>query len=270
MVAEPVAKLVADSFSGNCINSSSENLNPNTNTKQPEPDKSNLPSDWLEIDFTDLVKQNVHFGRAHLKQWYERKYCNAQEAQESIWHFAHFFANTSEGERPISPIKYLMGSMSRTKYFSRPDGYVSPEEIALERRSKDMKKKNENLRRIHEELFNESFETWFNAQTGAQIQELVPHFAGLDAKKATLREMFRDQHWLAVRDNSGIDVTQLKIQGQKSEKSKTKAEPKKEPELSTEEIRRMADQQFGANPAENQSSFDHYEENLETEFENEL
>ena len=182
---------------------------------------SDLPPEWLEIEFTELVELGLRFddrfefGNKQLFQWFSRKYCTAKEAQESINHFTFQLRNAKKEDFHKGPFVYFMGTMARDHYFNRPDGYVSPEEAALKRRAEDMKRKNENIRRLQEEIFDESFEAWFNTLNGNDLSTLVPHFTGYDKKKLTIKSLFRDQHWMTIRDNSNVDVTQLKILGQR-------------------------------------------------------
>ena len=205
-----------------------------------------MPNEWLEIDFSELNNLGIHFSRTHLKQWHDRKYCDAQEAQESIWHFGYMMGHTSKDKAPNSPLNFLMGVMHKTHYFSRPDGYLSREEQALKRRADDLKRKNDNLRRLQVEHFEEAFDIWFNSLTGLELQKLVPHFSGLDGKKATLKQVFSEEHWVTIRDNPEIDFTTLKLRSQAALEQALREEPLSSgDESSLEEARRIADSQFG-------------------------
>jgi hypothetical protein len=109
------------------------------------------------------------------------------------------------------PINYFMGIMAKSKYFSRPDGYQSPEEVALRRRNEDMRRKAESLKQLQEEGLTLAFETWFNALTGNEMNALTPKLIGIDAKKAHLRQRFRDEFGLRIRDNPSVDLTSLRL-----------------------------------------------------------
>lgn len=89
------------------------------------PVSSELPAEWQEIDFSDLLELGLHFGRPQLKQWFERRYCDATQAQESIWHFAYYLKHSKKGEIKTGPLNFFMGVMAKSKYFPRPDGYLS-------------------------------------------------------------------------------------------------------------------------------------------------
>ncbi len=183
--------------------------------------KSDLPTEWLEIDFSQLIEfglrldDRFEFGNKQLFQWFSRNYCTAKEAQESINHFTFQLKNAKKEDFHKGPFVYFMGTMARDHYFNRPDGYVSPEEAALKRRAEDMRRKNENTKRLQEEIFEEVFEAWFNTLNGNDVNALAPHFTGHDKKKLTIKVLFRDQHWMTIRDNPCADVTQLRVLGQR-------------------------------------------------------
>ena len=190
---------------------------------ESESSKKPLPDEWLEIEFSELAEMGLnwspsfHFGKPQIQQWHDRKYCSAQAAQESIWHFTFHLKTASPSSFRTGPLNFFMGVMARDKYFARPEGYLSPEERALQRRIESERKAAERKREMQSELFELTFEKWFESMTGNEINALTPNFRGLTAKKSVLRDQFKEQFALLIRDNPTVDVRELKLNSRPSE-----------------------------------------------------
>jgi len=225
--------------------SSSSSLSDNKTTTTEEPQigdktKQDLPPEWEAIDFNDLSE--IHFGRPQLKQWCDRKYCSAEQAQESIYHFAFYLKHAKKGEIKTGPLNFFMGIMAKQHYFPRPDGYLSPEEEGMKRRAEDLRKKNDSLTMIERDLYDYAFDIWFRSLTEDEIQILVPNIFNYEPRKGALRGVFLDKYWLKFKSNPHLDPARLG----KSEDQQGREVSSKHEELSPEEIKRIADQQFGS------------------------
>jgi hypothetical protein len=211
VVAEPVAKVVANSSSSSSSSSYKE-LNTNTGTDSGSPlnESNNLPEDWRQIIWSEDT-QKAGFGIGRLKQWWERKYCTAQEAQESIRHFeAQRKASPATHRINTSPINYLMGVMANSKYFSAPDGYLSPEDLAQQKKLDHQETVLRQRQRREEQYFELVFEEYFDGLSSKQIRELSPEFTDFQASRAMIRNKFFEKYWTEIHDsfknNSGADV----------------------------------------------------------------
>ena len=226
--------------------------NKTTTTEELKVDDKNrldLPPEWESVDFSDLSE--IHFGRPQLKQWCDRKYCSAEQAQESIYHFAFYLKHAKKGDIKTGPLNFFMGIMAKQHYFPRPDGYLSPEEVASKQRAEDLKRKCENLKTIEQELYDYSFDIWFRSLTEDEIQILVPNIFNYEPRKSALRGVFLDKYWLKIKSNPNLDPGKLN----KSERKEVSgSETIEQEELSSEEIRCIADQQFGALQAQGMGS----------------
>jgi hypothetical protein len=198
---------------------------------------SALTAEWIEIDYSRL--EFIQFGKSHLLQWYSRKYCDAKAAQESIWHYAYFL-KYSTGKKPDSPIAYLMGVMAKEKYFSRPDGYVSPEEEAQQNRIMQQRREVEQRKEREQEFFELVFEEYFMNLSAKKIRELSPQITSPEGAKACIRNRYFEEHWLDIREafQKGLSVQQFLFEP-------TELQDKVRIDITQEEIRRIADQQFG-------------------------
>ena len=201
--------------SSSSVLNSSDSLKLTTTDEVPTSNQissQELPIEWQHIDFTELTTQNVPFGLPQLKQWFDRKYCSAERAQESIHHFAFFLKHAKQGAIRTGPLNFFMGIMARDKYFPRPDGYLSHDDRATKQYAEDLKRKSENQKKIQEELFDQVFEIFFDSLTGNQIRSLAPTFSDFSNQKNVIKGLFREQHWLTLKDNPRVDPTTLKLE----------------------------------------------------------
>jgi hypothetical protein len=103
-----------------------------------------------------------------------------------------------------------------------------------------MRKKSESLKALEQDLYDYSFDIWFRSLSEDEIQTLAPNIFQYEPRKSVLRKVFLDKYWSKVKSNPNLDPATL---------GKLEAQPymaDEREELSPEEIRRIADQQFGA------------------------
>ncbi|MEO5969036.1 MAG: hypothetical protein ABIQ95_03845 [Bdellovibrionia bacterium] len=197
------------------ILSSSPDLKENTNTSEAinptKQDKKESGPDpiWGEIDFSGLAE--INFNKYHLRQWRDRKYCSPQEAQDSIWHFEYDYTHHFRSDSKKKALSILMGTMAKSKYYARPDGYKSPEEIAQQGRLEEEERRAYQQKLLLDKLFEAKFEIWFNSQTGNTIKALSHGVSTFEARKSLVRQKFQDEHWFTVKDNPDVDPMTLVI-----------------------------------------------------------
>ncbi|MEO5970349.1 MAG: hypothetical protein ABIQ95_10520 [Bdellovibrionia bacterium] len=201
--------------SSSSILSYSSDLKENTNTSKAlnliEKDKKESGPDpiWGEIDFSGLAE--IQFNKYHLRQWRDRKYCSPQEAQESIWHFEYDYKHHFSSDSKKKALSILMGTVAKSKYYARPDGYQSPEEITQQIRLKSEERRAYQEESVLNKLFEAKFQIWFNSQTGNTIKALSQGVSTFEAKKSLVRQKFQDEHWFTVKENPDVDPITLNI-----------------------------------------------------------
>jgi hypothetical protein len=189
-----VKNVVLDSRVGAIDNRMSANENPNT---------SELPKEWLDIDFSELNGFSIH----HLKQLYERNVSNPQEIQNSINAFV-FDLNENDKAASIKlkdPIPFFLGILNRQGVYVAPGNYESPKDKAMREYLAIENEKQKKRQKIEQELMAVSFENWHEGLTiKAKCQFLnmeQTEFTSETMMKPMLKNHYQENIWLDVKRN---------------------------------------------------------------------
>jgi hypothetical protein len=114
---------------------------------------------WDEIDISPL--EEIHFDKSHLKQLKE---CNANPeiVQASIYYFAFERNKISDAKERNEKyhLKLIMGVLRKGNAWSKPSGYLSPQEQILRRIREERKAEEGRAQEEYVKLFSEEFQNW--------------------------------------------------------------------------------------------------------------
>jgi hypothetical protein len=152
-----------------------------------------LPTEWMEINFSELTALNIPFGQNHLRQIHATARVSAQELQESINHYAYDLRVTPGRKVAVqNHLGYFLNSLKNGPY-APPKGYKSPTEIARENYAASKREEAARLEKLSSEIFESEYSIWWN-KLSLEEQKKITTNDGIRGKVESQR-FFKDSVW---------------------------------------------------------------------------
>jgi len=189
------------SSSSSSINTNKENTTNNENLISP--DQQNifeLPKEWMDINFDRL--KDFGFGMPQLKQLYKLDNYSAEDIQSYIEMLDFDIINNDKTFR-TGLSNGFMGILRKGDGYTAPKGYESPMDELLREEIEKKKAHLEKIKKMEEELFIISYETWIIETPVEELERIDGNVAGMPkfAKEGILKTYFKNN--IFKRENHG-------------------------------------------------------------------
>ena len=207
--------------------------------------KLNLGPEWEEINYQPLHDLKVYFGKPQLKQIFDDHKLSASEVQESINRFVFdLIHNDKRKSIRSNEISFFMGMLRKGIPYACPPNYESPEEKLLREYTEQEEAYAARIAQVRERLFQLEFEKWQATLSPIEIRNCLPDLlrdfkSDSAAVQSMLKDYFRSSHWANLLQEK-IKSFQLEV------KSELPITTKEDEVLTTEQVRALADAQFGS------------------------
>ena len=189
------------SSSSSSINTNKEDTTNNENLISP--DQQNifeLPKEWMDINFDRL--KDFGFGMPQLKQLYKLDTYSAEDIQSYIEMLDFDIINNDKTFR-TGLSNGFMGILRKGDGYTAPKGYESPMDELLREEIEKKKAHLEKIKKMEEELFIISYETWIIEIPVEELEKVDGNVAGMPkfAKEGILKAYFKNN--IFKRENHG-------------------------------------------------------------------